>query len=358
MRRRDIALLGAAGLIPATSARAQGSWPDRPVMVISPYPPGGGSDIVARAVAKALGDATGQPFVVENRSGAAGSLGAAQVARARPDGYTILIGGSSPIAANKLLYRNLPYDPEKDFTPLSLVAEAPLMLMANPSTPVRSVPELVAYAKARPGEVTCANAGSGSKGHLAVLALCHRAGIELNHIPYRGTGPAQTDILAGTVMVGIDTASVYVPHVRSGAVRALGGEMLTVCGDPARSRSLYARLRAVGVESEVLHVPMVDVGFGAFEGRFPDLGLLPEDAAGFDVLLVSAAQAGATPGDALFALPTAAPRLKGDDFRVCCWAPEDPALRQRAAAFWGGLVPELACVDHAFDGRALCLHRG
>ena len=222
MRRRDIALLGAAGLIPATSARAQGSWPDRPVMVISPYPPGGGSDIVARAVAKALGDATGQPFVVENRSGAAGSLGAAQVARARPDGYTILIGGSSPIAANKLLYRNLPYDPEKDFTPLSLVAEAPLMLMANPSTPVRSLPELVAYAKARPGEVTCANAGSGSKGHLAVLALCHRAGIELNHIPYRGTGPAQTDILAGTVMVGIDTASVYVPHVRSGAVRALG----------------------------------------------------------------------------------------------------------------------------------------
>ena len=142
------------------------------------------------------------------------------------------------------------------------------------------------------------------------------------------------------------------------AVRALGGEMLTVCGNQARSLSLYARLQAVGVDAEVLHVPMVDVGFGAFEGRFPDLGLLPADAAGFDVLLVSAAQAGATPGDALFALPTAAARLKADDFRVCCWAPEDPALRQRAAAFWGDLVPELACTDHAFDGRALCLHRG
>jgi len=222
MRRRNVVALGAAGLISATAARAQGSWPDRPVTVVSPYPPGGGSDIIARAVAKALADATGQPFVVDNRSGAAGSLGAAQVARARPDGYTILIGGSSPIAANKLLYRNLPYDPEKDFTPLSLVAEAPLMLMANPATPVRSVPELVAYAKANPGAVSCANAGTGSKGHLAVLALCHRAGIDLNHIPYRGTGPAQTDLLAGTVMVGIDTASVYVPHVRSGAVRALG----------------------------------------------------------------------------------------------------------------------------------------
>lgn len=222
MRRRDLLAISTSNAMMPLAARAQGAWPNRPVMVISPYPPGGGSDIVARAVAQALGDATGQAFVVENRSGAAGSVGAAQVARARPDGYTIMVGGSSPIAANKLLYRNLPYDPERDFTPLSLVAEAPLMIMAHPSTPVRSIPELVAHAKAHPGRVSCANAGSGSKGHLAVLALCHRAGIELNHIPYRGTGPAQTDLLAGTVMIGIDTASVYVPHVRSGAVRALG----------------------------------------------------------------------------------------------------------------------------------------
>ncbi|WP_426959499.1 Bug family tripartite tricarboxylate transporter substrate binding protein [Muricoccus radiodurans] len=207
---------------PALPAFAQGDdWPSRPVTVISPYPPGGGSDIIARAVARALSEALGQPFVVDNRSGAAGSLGAAQVARARPDGYTMLVGGSSPIAGNKLIYRNLPYDPERDFTPLSLVAEAPLMIIAHPRLPVRTLPELIAYVRARPGAVACANAGTGSKGHLAILMLCNQTGMELNHVPYRGTGPAQTDLLAGTVELGIDTASVYVPHVRRGALHGI-----------------------------------------------------------------------------------------------------------------------------------------
>ena len=140
------------------------------------------------------------------------------------------------------------------------------------------------------------------------------------------------------------------------AVRALGGRMLSVCADKPRSLALYARLQAVGVEAEVLHVPMVDVGFDQLEGRFPDLGLLPEDAADFDVLVVSA-RAGAAPGDALFALPVAASRLHSAELRVCLWAPEDPALRERAAAFWGPLVPELACADHAFHGQALSLQR-
>jgi tripartite-type tricarboxylate transporter receptor subunit TctC len=201
-------------------ARAE-EWPSRLVTVVSPYPPGGGSDIIARAVAKALSDAFGQPFVVDNRSGAAGSLGAAMVARAKPDGYTMLVGGSSPIAANKLLYRTLPYDPERDFTPLSLVAEAPLMLIAHPRLPARNLPELIEYVRTRPGEVACANAGNGSKGHLAVLMLCRLTGMELNHVPYRGTAPAQADLLGGTVLLGIDTASVYVPPVRSGALRGL-----------------------------------------------------------------------------------------------------------------------------------------
>jgi tripartite-type tricarboxylate transporter receptor subunit TctC len=221
--RRDIALLGvSAPLLDWSMGAAAEAWPSRPVTVISPYAPGGGSDIIARAVAKELHSALGQPFVVENRSGAAGSLGAASVARARPDGYTMLIGGSSPIAANKLLYRRLPYDSERDFTPISLVAEAPLLLLAHPQLPARNLPELIDYVKARPGQVACANAGSGSKGHMAVLMLCHRTGIELNHIPHRGTAPAQTALLAGSVPLGIDTASVYVPHVQSGALRGLG----------------------------------------------------------------------------------------------------------------------------------------
>jgi tripartite-type tricarboxylate transporter receptor subunit TctC len=202
-------------------AEAQEAWPTRPVTVISPYPPGGGSDIVARAVARALSEELRQPFVVDNRSGAAGSLGAAAVARARPDGYTMLVGGSSPIAANKLLYRTLPYDPERDFTPLSLVAEAPLALIAHPSLPVRTLPELIDYVKARPDAVACANAGSGSKGHLAVVMLSLLTGMKLDHVPYRGTAPAQADLLAGTVKLGIDTASVYVPHIQSGALRGL-----------------------------------------------------------------------------------------------------------------------------------------
>src|SRR5262245_42813103 len=221
--RRDAALLGAlAPLLGWSQPAAAETWPSRPVTVISPYAPGGGSDIIARAVAKELHGALGQPFVVENRSGAAGSLGAAAVARARPDGYTMLIGGSSPIAANKLLYRRLPYDPERDFTPLSLVAEAPLLLSAHPQVPVRNLPELIDYVKARPGQVTCANAGSGSKGHMAILMLCHQTGMQLNHVPYRGTAPAQTALLGGSVEIGIDTASVYVPHVLAGALRGLG----------------------------------------------------------------------------------------------------------------------------------------
>jgi tripartite-type tricarboxylate transporter receptor subunit TctC len=221
--RREAALLSALAPICGLARRAAAqAWPSRPVTVISPYPPGGGSDIVARAVAKELHSVLGQPFVVENRSGAAGSLGAAAVARAQPDGYMMLIGGSSPIAANKLLYRRLPYDPERDFTPISLVAEAPLLLIAHPRFAARTLTELIDHVKARPGQVTCANAGNGSKGHMAVVMLCHLTGMELNHIPYRGTAPAQTALLAGSVDIGIDTASVYVPHVQAGALRAFG----------------------------------------------------------------------------------------------------------------------------------------
>jgi len=221
-RRNAMRLLALAPTFGAPSPAAAETWPSRPVTVVSPYAPGGGSDIIARAVAKELGTALGQPFVVENRSGAAGSVGAALVARARPDGYTMLVGGSSPIAANKLLYRKLPYDPESDFTPLSLIAEAQLLLIAHPKLPVRTLAELIDYAKARPGQLACANAGSGSKGHLAVLMLSHLTGIALNHVPFRGTGPALAALLADTVELGIDTASVYVPHLHAGALRGLG----------------------------------------------------------------------------------------------------------------------------------------
>ena len=222
MTRRNAMLLGALAPVLGFASRARADdWPSRPVTIISPYPAGGGSDIIARTVAKELGTALGQSFVVENRSGSAGNIGAVAVANARPDGYTMMIGGSSPIAANKLIYRKLSYDPERDFTPLSLVAAAPLLFSSHPSLPARTLQEVIEYVKARPGQVACANAGNGSKGHMALLMLCHLTGMQLNHIPFRGSAPAQSALLAATVPLCIDTASVYIPHVQSGELRGV-----------------------------------------------------------------------------------------------------------------------------------------
>lgn len=220
-RREFIVLGGAAALLASADAGLADNWPSKPVTVISPYPPGGGSDIIARMVADALTAALGQQFVIENIAGAAGALGGGKLARSKPDGYTILVSGSAPLAANKVVQKTLAYDPQKDFQPISLVSETPLLLTCATNVPVKSVQELIAFAKANPAKANIGSPGAGTKGHIAAAIFADKAGIKLSHVPYKGSPPLLADILGGHIQFGIDTASNYLPHIQDGKIRAL-----------------------------------------------------------------------------------------------------------------------------------------
>jgi tripartite-type tricarboxylate transporter receptor subunit TctC len=204
------------------AAKAQGTWtPTRPLRLIVPFAAGGSADQTARMLAEPLAAALGQPVVVENRPGGGATLGAQVVARAAPDGLTLLYGTPGPQIINPHLMRSVPYDPERDFAPVIGVKRAPNLLCVHPSVAARSVPELITLAKARPGSVAFASSGVGSSSHLAGEMLKHMAGVELLHVPYRGTGPATTELLSGNVQMAIDTLSILLPHARNGALRAL-----------------------------------------------------------------------------------------------------------------------------------------
>jgi tripartite-type tricarboxylate transporter receptor subunit TctC len=197
------------------------AWPSRPVTFIVPFPAGGNVDVLARSVAADLSEKLGQQFIVDNRAGAGGNIGGAAVAKAAPDGYTILFGTPGPIATNKLMYKSLPYDSEKDLIPIVLVAKSPLIVVAHPSTPARDLKELIAYAKANPGKVNAGNPGNGTLGHITAELLQQHTGIKMAHVPYRGTAPLTTDLLGGQVHVGMDFMPTYVPLVNDGKLRAL-----------------------------------------------------------------------------------------------------------------------------------------
>jgi tripartite-type tricarboxylate transporter receptor subunit TctC len=218
IRRRHL-LAGAAAATLGGRALAQG-FPDRPVRVIVPFGPGGGTDNLVRLIDPHVRAALGQPLVIENRAGAGGTIGGELVARAPADGYTMLIVDSS-IAINPSLFPRLPYDTEKDFAPVSLLATGPVLLLAHPSLPVTSLAELVALAKARPGQLSYASGGNGASTHLAGELLKMVAGIDLVHVPYRGTGPATTDVVAGHVPLMFNGISAARPHVDAGRLRAL-----------------------------------------------------------------------------------------------------------------------------------------
>ena len=220
-RRQLGSLALGAGLAAAGRAQAQ-AWPSRPVAVVVPWPPGGSTDILARAAAKFYGDRFGQSFVVDNRSGANGNIGAAAVARATPDGATLMITTNGPITNNTLLYRSMPFNPATDLTPIALLAELPVVIVARSQMPYRTVQELIAYAKANPGKVNCGTPPLGAVAHLAVELLQHRAGIQLNVVPYRGSAPLTNDLLAGSVDMALDLVTTYLPHIQQGTVRALG----------------------------------------------------------------------------------------------------------------------------------------
>ena len=202
----------------ATAALAQ-DYPSRPIHMIVPYPPGGGTDIVARVITEPLGQALGQPIIIDNRGGAAGNVGTEAAARATPDGYTMLFTLSSH-TINPKLYAKLPFDVERDFVPIGLAANIPQILVANPSLPANNVQELIAYAKANPGKLNFASVGTGSPGHIAGELFKLRTGVDIVHVPYKGGGPAVTDTLGGQVQLLFVSMPAAWQFVKSGRLKA------------------------------------------------------------------------------------------------------------------------------------------
>jgi tripartite-type tricarboxylate transporter receptor subunit TctC len=213
-----VALLLAAALV--TDALAQ-AYPVKPVRLIVPFPPSGGNDVFARLLAQKLSEAWKQQVVVENRPGAGGNIGTELAARAAPDGYTLLLGHTGTLAINPGLYPKLGYDTQRDFVPISLLASAPLVLVVNPGTPIRSVGDIVALAKARPGELNYASSGNGTGSHLSGELLQYLAGVRLTHVPYKGTSPAITDLIGGQVSMMFSVLSTALPQIRAGRLRAV-----------------------------------------------------------------------------------------------------------------------------------------
>jgi tripartite-type tricarboxylate transporter receptor subunit TctC len=221
MRRPSLlgAILLIAWLAGPDAARAQ-DYPTRPVRVIVPFSPGGAVDGPMRVLAQELGKRLGQAIVVENKPGAGATIGTEMVAKAAPDGYTLLLA-SQTNAISASLYRNLSFDPIEDFAPIALIGREPGVLVVHPSLPVKTFAEFIAYAKARPGKIDYASSGNGSGQHLFMALLASTTGVTLNHIPYRGSGQATTDLLAGTVPVSIPGTAGMVGHIKAGKLRAL-----------------------------------------------------------------------------------------------------------------------------------------
>jgi tripartite-type tricarboxylate transporter receptor subunit TctC len=217
-RRTLLAGLAAAPLVGA--ARAQTAWPDRPVRVIVPYPPAGGADTTARIVYAKLGQTLGQQFVIENRGGAGGTIGEAVVAKAEPDGYT-LIHDATAFSVNAALYPNLPFDYGKEFEPVILISLVPNILVVTPSVPVNSAAELIAYAKAQPDGITMASSGNGTLQHLCLEMFRFQTGIKINHVPYRGGGVALTDVMSGQVKFFFANGSSVVGLLKGGKLKAI-----------------------------------------------------------------------------------------------------------------------------------------
>ena len=206
----------------AATPTAAADYPTRPIKLVVPYAAGGPTDVLGRLVGEFLGRDLKQPVVVENKAGAQGAIGAEIVARSEPDGYTLFVTAASIIVLNPMLYKKLPYDPAKDFRMLALVTDLPVLMEVHPSVPAKTVAEFVAYAKANPGKVNFGSAGTGGTIHLAGEMFKQMAGIEMTHVPYRGAGPALSDLISGNIQVMFDTLSTALPPVKSGLVRALG----------------------------------------------------------------------------------------------------------------------------------------
>ena len=218
---RRACLLAASACLACSAALAQ-SWPARgPIKIVIPYPPGGASDVTARVLANKLTDALKQSVVVENKPGANGIVALESVAKSAPDGYTLLMANLGPNAINPALYTKLPYDPIKDFTPITLTSVVPLVILVTNSLPVKTMPELIAYAKANPTKLSYASAGNGAANHLAGEMIKSMAGIRMTHVPYKGDAPGMPDVIAGTVSMMFPTIIAGMPNIKSGSMRPI-----------------------------------------------------------------------------------------------------------------------------------------
>ncbi|MGB3067778.1 MAG: tripartite tricarboxylate transporter substrate binding protein [Ottowia sp.] len=221
LHRMSCGAAAVLGWSAASLAKAQSTWPRQPVKVVVPFAAGGSTDVFARLLARHFTDVVGHPFVVDNRPGANGNLGASQVAAALPDGHTLLLSTTGPLSINKLLYRRMPYDPVTAFTPIALLADLPLVLAAHPSVPAKDLTQLIAWLKARPGDVSYSTAGNGSMGHLAAELVQRATGTSMIHVPYKGSAGALNDLIAGVVKLSFDLVPTYLQQIEAGKIRAL-----------------------------------------------------------------------------------------------------------------------------------------
>jgi tripartite-type tricarboxylate transporter receptor subunit TctC len=219
MQRLIACFIGLATAAPLAFAQA---WPAKPVRIVVPFAPGGTVDLLSRLIGERLAAALGQPFLIENRPGAGGNIGAEAVARAAPDGYTLLLSGSPTHAVNPTLYKKLPFDPIRDFTQIALIGASPNLLVVNPSTPIHSVQDLVKLAREKPGELGYSTAGPGTSGHLAAELIRSQMKVDVRHVPYKGQADAITGVIRGDVAFSFVTVPATLPHVKAGRLRAIG----------------------------------------------------------------------------------------------------------------------------------------
>jgi tripartite-type tricarboxylate transporter receptor subunit TctC len=216
---RLMAAAAVAALVVAAPMAAAAEYPTKPITLIIGFAPGGPSDVMARILTRKMEEILKQPFVIENRAGAAGGIAGAAVARATPDGYTLLLGTGTILAINVSLYKNLGYDPEKDFEPISVIGTQTNVLYLHPSVPAKSLAEVIAHAKANPGKLSFGSGGNGTPAHLAGELLKIEAKIDITHVPFRGTGPALQSVIGGHVPMAFNPPSPLLPHIQSGAIR-------------------------------------------------------------------------------------------------------------------------------------------
>ena len=222
MKRRLAGLLviGTAALAAAATALAQG-WPTKPVRIVVTFPPGGSSDVVARQIAPLLAEKLGQTFVVDNKPGAGATIGAAEVARAAPDGYTLMLSNTAPVSLSPFMLEPMPYDPLKGFTHIAYIGSVPNVFVVHPSVPAKTLPEFIAWAKQQKGPIPYGSGGVGSIGHIVGELFKAQAGIDLTHVGYRGSAPMHKDLLGGTILFAIDTLPQNVQYQKSGKLKLL-----------------------------------------------------------------------------------------------------------------------------------------